>query len=149
MSYKTNLEATRRAVDAIEDSRIQRDIMHFVAGAEACLELEEIYLALDCVRTVVTTVVALNRTITPEVTVGVLNGLLEDSETTAKVLRRGLGYTNSKDKKCDVKDAAPGGGGAGTSTCVSNPGGQCITFSTGSGCGGTTGFQFVWEAALN
>ena len=145
---KIVLEATRKAIDAIEDSCIKRDIMHFVAGAEVCLELQEVHLALDCVSTVVTTVVALNRTISPEVTVGVLDGLHEDSETTAKALRRGLGFTSNKDQKCGVKDAEPGGGGAGKSTCVSDPGGKCYTFGSGSGCGGTSGFQFVWEAAL-
>src|SRR5262249_41417690 len=70
-----SLGTTRKAIGAIRDFRTKEDLLHFVSGAEVCLEHQEVYLACDCLRTVVTTVVALNRTLTPEVTVGILDGL--------------------------------------------------------------------------
>ncbi|MCH9000503.1 MAG: hypothetical protein IID48_19885 [Proteobacteria bacterium] len=141
---KISLDATRKAVGSIKDECIRRDIMHFVLGAEACLDHGEIYVALDCVKTVVTTVVALNRTISPEVTAGILEGLIEDSEGKATALRRGFGFTKYKDEKCDIIGGTP----IGSSQCISQLRSTCYTFSSGSGCGGTSGFQFVWDSAI-
>ena len=147
---KISLDATRKAIRAIRDRRIKESLLHFVSGAEACLEHQEIHWASDCVRTVVTTVVALNRSISPEVIVGILDGLLEDSETKATALRRALGFTKSQNARCDIKSGTP----IGSSSCVSARNSSCYVLDGGSGCGsssggGFTGFQFVWEAALN
>jgi hypothetical protein len=140
---KIALDATRKAIGAIRDFRIKEDLLHFVSGAEVCLEHQEVHLAFDCLRTVVTTVVALNRTLTPEVTVGILDGLLEDSQTRATALRRGLGFTKTENTKCDIKAGTP----IGSSTCVSQRDSTCYTLDSGSGCGGPSGFRFVWEVA--
>jgi hypothetical protein len=93
---KITLDATRKALGAIRDFRIKEDLLYFVSGAEVCLEHSEMHLAIDCVRTVVTTVVALNRTLSPEVTLGVLDGLVEDSQTMVTRLRQGLGSTKTE-----------------------------------------------------
>ena len=145
-SYTTEKEpelvATRRALRAIRNPEIRDDLCHFISGAETCLRAQEIHLALDAVRSVVCAVVALNRTISSEVAVRILDGLLEDSEKGAVALRRGLGFTKNKNEKCDIKSGTP----IGSSSCVSSPNSTCYTFSGGSGCGGTSGFQFVWES---
>jgi hypothetical protein len=140
---RVSLDATRKALGAIRDFRIREDLLHFVSGAEVCLEHQEVCLALDCLRTVVTTVVALNRTLTPEITTGVLDGLLADSGTTAVPLRRGLGFTKNENMKCDIKTGTP----IGSSSCVAQTNSTCYTLDSGSGCGGTSGFRFVWEIA--
>jgi hypothetical protein len=112
-----------------------------VAGVEVCIQHQEIHLAFDAVRTVVTTVIALDRTITPDVTVAILDGLVEDAQNQAIALQRGLGFTKNFDSKCDIKS----GTGPGTSTCVDSRNSTCYTLSSGTGCGGTSGFRFVWE----
>ena len=58
---------TRAAVRTIEHDGIRADLERFVDGAEVCLEYEEFALAVDVVRSIVATVVALDRTIGPEV----------------------------------------------------------------------------------
>ena len=68
---------------------------------------EEVYVALDCVRTIVTTTVALERTLSPEVATGILSSLVKDSQTSALALRRGLGFTKNFDEKCDIKKGTP------------------------------------------
>ena len=100
-------------------------------GREICLEYEEVYVALDCVRTIVTTTVALERTLSPEVATGILSGLVKDSQTSALALRRGLGFTKNFDEKCDIKKGTP----IGSSTQFSKPNSVCYTLSSGSGCG--------------
>lgn len=140
----SKLQATREALADVKDPSIREDLLRFVKGAEICLEYEEVYVALDCVRTIVTTTVALERTLSPEVATGILSGLVKDSQTSALALRRGLGFTKNFDEKCDIKKGTP----IGSSTCVSKPNSVCYTLSSGSGCGGTSGFQFVWEVAL-
>ena len=138
------LPATRSAIRRIEHEGIRADLERFAAGAEACLAADEIPLALDAVRTIVTTVVALDRTIGPEVAIGILDGLGDDSEGTALALRRGLGFTKNYDSKCDIQSGTP----IGSSGCVDSKNSVCYTLSSGSGCGGSSGrFQFVWEAA--
>lgn len=138
------LLATRAAVGRIEHAGIRADVERFVQGAEVCLHYEEVPLALDAVRTVVATVVALDRTIGPEVTLGILDGLVEDSQRTALALRRGLGFEKNFESKCDIKE-----GPFGSSTCVDAEDSVCYTLSSGSGCGGPSGhFQFVWDAGV-
>jgi hypothetical protein len=138
------LSATRAAVGKIAHTDIRADLERFVAGAEVCLEFEEVPLALDAVRTIVSTVVALDRTIGPEVTLGILDGLIEDSESTALALRRGLGFEKNFESKCDIKEGTP----PGSSTCVDAENSVCYTLDSGSGCGGTSGsFRFVWDVA--
>jgi hypothetical protein len=138
------LDATRKSVASIADECLRRDIMHFVHGCEACLTNGEVHLALDCAQTVVTTAVALNRTISPEVTVAILEGLVKDSEGSATALRRGLGFKKTRDAKCDIISGTP----IGSSQCISKLHSTCYTLGSGSGCGGTSGFQFVWDAEL-
>ena len=138
------LSATRAAVGNITHTGIRADLERFVGGAEVCLEYDEIPLALDAVRTIVSTVIALDRTIGPEVTLGILDGLLEDSGTTALSLRRGLGFEKNFESKCDIKEGTP----PGSSTCVDAEDSVCYTLDSGSGCGGTSGsFRFVWDVA--
>lgn len=138
------LPATRSAIQLIEHSGIRAAIERFADGAEACLAADEIPLALDAVRTIVTTVVALDQTIGPEVTLGILDGLGDDSEQTAVALRRGLGFTKNDDSKCDIRSGTP----IGSSGCVDSKNSTCYTLDSGSGCGGSSGrFQFVWELA--
>jgi hypothetical protein len=139
------LEATRNAIDAIKNGSIRDDLLRFVTGAEVCLHHEETYLAFDCVRTIVTTVVALDRTLSSEVAAGVLDGLVKDSQAKAVVLRRALGFNKEFDAKCDIKPGTP----IGSSSCVSSTNSVCYTLSSGSGCGGPSGFHFVWEVALD
>ena len=140
----SRLSATRSAIGQIEHAGIRADLERFVIGAEACLEYEEVPLALDAVRTIVSTVVALDRTIGADVTLGILDGLVADSEQTALALRRGLGFTKNFESMCDIKEGTP----PGSSTCVDAQDSVCYTLNSGSGCGGTSGkFQFVWEAA--
>jgi hypothetical protein len=141
---RVSLDATRKALGAIRDFRIRDDLLRFVSGAEVCIEHNEIYLAHDCVRMVVTTVVALSRTLTPEVSIGVLDGLVADSGTTLIALRRALGFTKNENSKCDIKAGTP----IGSSVCVSSPGSTCYTLDSGSGCGGSSGFRFAWEIAF-
>lgn len=136
------LPATGAAVARIEHEGIRADLQRFVEGAENCLDHDEVPLALDAVRTIVATAVALDRTIGPEVTLGILDGLIADSERTALALRRGLGFTKNFDSKCDIKTGTP----PGSSTCVDSKNATCYTLDSGSGCGGTSGrFQFVWD----
>lgn len=142
-SEKVDLPATRRAVGRIRDAAIREDVMRFVSGAEVCLEHREVYLAFDAVKTIVTTVVALDRTISPEVATGVLDGLVEDSAGQAIALRRGLGFTKNENQKCDIQP----GTGPGTSVCVAKRRSTCYTLDSGSGCGGTSGFRHVWDLA--
>ena len=79
----------------------------------------------------------------PEVTLGILDGLVEDSERTAPALRRGLGFEKNFESKCDIKEGAP----FGSSTCVDAKDSVCYTLSSGSGCRGPSGhFHFVWDA---
>jgi hypothetical protein len=140
----SQLAATRSAIAKIEHEGIRADLERFVAGAEVCLESREMFLALDSVRTIVSTVVALDRTIGPDVTLGILDGLTQDSEQTAIALQRGLGFTSTKNSKCDIKKGTP----PGSSTCVAATNSTCYTLDSGSGCGSTsTRFQFVWEVA--
>lgn len=139
------LSATRSAVGKIEHAGIRADLERFVVGAEVCLHYEEVPLALDAVGTIVATVVALDRTIGPEVTLGILDGLVEDSQRTALALRRGLGFDKNFESRCDIKEGTP----PGSSTCVDAEDSVCYTLSSGSGCGGTSGrFQFVWDAGV-
>jgi len=138
------LPATHRAIQLIEHTSIRADLERFLQGAEACLASEQIPLALDAVRTIVSTVVALDRTIGPDVAIGILDGLRDDSQQTALALRLGLGFTRNEDSKCDIRSGTP----IGSSGCVDSKDSVCYTLSSGSGCGGTSGrFQFVWEAA--
>lgn len=141
---RIRLTSTRKALGRIRDAAIRADLERVVAGAEVCLAHREFFLAFDAVRTVVTTVVALHRTISPEATAGVLDGLLDDSKHGAIALQRGLGFTKTTDSKCDIKTGSP----IGSSSCVSQKDSTCYTLDSGSGCGGTSGFHFVWEAAL-
>lgn len=138
------LSAMRLAIARIKHEGIRADLGRFVDGAEACLESSEIFLALDAVRTIVSAVVALDRTIGPEVALGILDGLTEDSQQTAVALQRGLGFTSTKNSKCNIKSGTP----PGSSTCVAATNSTCYTLNSGSGCGSTsTRFQFVWEIA--
>lgn len=141
---KARLPATRSAVNRIREPAIREDIERFVSGAEFCLEHNENHLALDAVRTVVTTVVALDRTISPEVAAAILDGLTEDAANGAVALQRGLGFTKNQNMKCDIQS----GTGPGTSRCVARRNSTCYTLDSGSGCGGTSGFRFVWEVGL-
>lgn len=132
------------ALGKIAHAGIRADLERFVVGAETCLEYEEVPLALDAVRTIVSVVIALDRTIGPEATLGILDGLSEDSQRTALAMRRGLGFTKNFESKCDIKTGTP----PGSSTCVDAKNSVCYTLDSGSGCGGTSGrFRFVWEAA--
>jgi hypothetical protein len=141
---RNSLSLTRSALAKIQQEGIRADLERFVDGAEACLAADEIFLALDAVRTIVSTVVALDRTIGPNVTLGILDGLDEDSESAALALRRGLGYTKSTESKCDIKTGTP----PGSSTCISAKNSVCYTLDSGSGCGSTgTRFQFVWDVS--
>jgi len=138
------LGATRAALAKIEHDGIRHDLERFLEGAERCLHHEEVPLALDAVRTIVSTVVALDRTIGPDVAMGVLDGLAADSKSTAQSLRMGLGFTRNEDSKCDIRSGTP----IGSSSCVDAKNSICYTLSSGSGCGSTsTRFQFVWEVA--
>lgn len=137
-----HLSATRSAIARIEHPGIRGDLERFVDGAEVCLESQEIFLAIDAVRTVVSTAIALDRTIGPDVTLGILDGLTQDTETKALALQRGLGFTKTPNSKCDIKKGTP----PGSSTCVSAQNSTCYTLDSGSGCGSTSGrFEFVWE----
>ncbi len=139
------LPRTRIAIGRIEHDGIRADLERFIDGAEVCLEAAEISLALDAVRTIVSTVVALDRTIGPEVTLDILDGLTDDSEQTALPLRRGLGFTKDFESKCDIKKGTP----PGSSTCVDAKNSACYTLDSGSGCGSTsTRFQFVCEVEM-
>lgn len=141
---KVSLAATRTALDRIREPAIREDLLRFVTGAEFCLQYRENYLALDAVKTLVTTIVALDRTITPEVTAAILDGLVDDSANGAVALQRGLGFTKNEGMKCDIVS----GTGPGSSRCVASRKSTCYTLDSGSGCGGTSGFRFVWEAAM-
>lgn len=146
MAIKTkgSLARTRRAIARVEHEGIRADLVRFIDGAETCLNAGEVYLAIDAVKMVVTTVVALDRTLGPEVTYGILDGLSEDSESSAMALRWGLGYTSTKNSKCDIKPFTP----PGSSSCVSARNSTCYTLDSGSGCGSSSGrFEFVWEIA--
>lgn len=137
------LGTTRGAIEQIEQETIRSDLLRFVSGAELCLQHQEVPLALDCVRTIATTVMALERTLTAEVVAEVLGAIEQDSQTTAQALRRGLGFTKHHDAKCDIKPGTP----IGSSPCLAKQNSVCYTLSSGSGCGGPSGFQFVWEVA--
>lgn len=101
------LQASRDAIGKVRDASVRDDLLRFIGGAEICLANGEVVVALDCVRTVVTTVVALSRTLTPEVAVQVLDGLLEDSEERAVMLRRGLGFSKSEMPSATLSPALP------------------------------------------
>ena len=137
------LSATRTALRGVKSRQIRKDLRRFVAGAERCLEHQEVHVALDAVRSLVTTVIALDRTLTPNVTLAILDGLVEDSTNEAIALQRGLGFTKNFDSKCDIKSGTP----IGSSTCVDSKNSTCYTLDSGSGCGGTSGFRFIWERA--
>jgi len=139
------LRMTRTALAAIEHEHIRKDLERFVDGAEKCLAADEIVLALDAVRTVVTTVVALDRTLGHDVAIGILDGLRLDSQETAVALQRGLGYTSKDNSKCDIRPGTP----IGSSSCAAAKNSTCYTLDSGSGCGSSsTRFQFVWEDAM-
>jgi hypothetical protein len=138
------LAMTRAAIARVEHEGIRADLERFADGAEVCLGADEIFLALDAVRSIVSTAVVLGPTIGHDVTQEILDGLDQDSKQTAIALQRGLGFTKNSDSKCDIKS----GTGAGSSSCVDSKNSVCYTLSSGSGCGSTgSGFQFVWEAA--
>ena len=144
MKSEGALARTRRAIGNVEHEGIRSDLIRFIDGAETCLKANEVYLAIDAVKMVVTTVVALDRTIGPAVTFGILDGLSEDSESTATALRWGLGYTSTRNAKCDIKPFTP----PGSSSCVSARNSTCYTLDSGSGCGSSSGrFEYVWEVA--
>ena len=141
------LERTRAAVAKVDHEGIRADLMRFVDGTENCLRAGEIYFAFEAVKMIVTTVVALDRTIGSDITFAILDALSGDSESSATALRRGLGYTSTPNAKCDIRPFSP----PGSSTCVAARNSTCYTLDSGSGCGSSSGrFQFAWDiAAIN
>lgn len=141
-SGKVALDATRKALAAVHDPAIRDDLLHVISGVETCLAHEHMYLSIQYARAVTSAVFVLRRTLSPAIAVGILDGLQYDSETSARALQRGLGFTKNFDERCKIS-----GGPIGSSTCVEQKNSTCYQADGGTGCGGPSGFHFVFEAA--
>ena len=124
------LAYTRRALRQINNAPVRRDFLNFVNGVEYGLAKRDQALVRKCMNDLVTMTYALNRTITPAVAIGILDGVLDDARQ-LQISR--LPFKKHKDHFCKF--------GIG---CLPKKGRTCYTFSTPV-CGGTSGFVFHWK----
>ena len=141
-TQSTCLSLTRNAVMAIENPALREDFLHFLEGAEYCYAVGEVQMAVECMRNMLAATVVLNRSVGPDVALGVIDGVLEDTRSTARAMRGAFGFDKNYDEKCDIKPGTP----IGSSSCVTSKGSTCYTIGGAGGCGGSSGFRFVWES---
>ena len=133
---KLTFAHTRRAVAKIKEPSIRNDFAEMVDGIEFCFAKRKKRAALSCANIVLGMAVGLNRTISPRVAAGILDGLLKDGKQDA--LFRRMDLDEHKDQKCDVD----------SSQCVPKKGAKCFNYGGIPGCGGGSGFSFLWSRSL-
>ena len=128
---------TRRAIDRIKQPSIRNDFAQMVDGLEFCFAKRQKRAALRCADALLGMAIGLNRTISPSVTTGILDGLLEDGKQDALFLRMGSGlFEKHKDHRCHFDVG-----------CLPRKRSTCHTLGI-PGCGGPSGFFFPWSRSV-
>jgi len=127
---KTYFSRTTKAIRKIKQPSIRRDFTEMLAGVEYCLAKRQKRFARTCVRTLVGMAVGLNRTISPSITVSILDGLMEDGKNDPS-LTAGL-IDKHKNMGCINGE------------CQSQTSSTCIEIIGAPGCGNERGFLFPW-----
>ncbi len=140
--HKTKVRApfvqTRKAIGRIKQPSIRRDFAEMLTGVEFYLVNRQKRVACMCAHALLAMAIGLNRTISPPIAAGILDGLLEDGKNDA-ALRRAVGVVDThNDMRCIV------GTGTGVGKCQPKNNMTCYTIRGVEGCGGRSGFKFPW-----
>jgi hypothetical protein len=132
---RKTLSATSKAIKRIKNAALRREFLNLAVGAEVGLASRKKSLTTSCMNRLVILSFSLNRTISPRVAAGVLNGLSNDARKHAV----SLSLKTKKGSVCVVGDSPE------KSKCKAKPGSECYTIPGQPGCGGPSGFYPPWD----
>jgi hypothetical protein len=127
----TRLDETRAAIERIEDADLRRDFLVLVDGAETGIRYGRREIAVGSASRIANTAIALNRTLTAEIAIGVLDGLWADTEAQAiAYIRPSLGFRKQDEHFCTIEPGTP----VGSTVCDPSVVCSCYELEDTSGC---------------